>query len=95
MEAKPRRITLNMDSDMERRLVTTAALKGVSVPQYCHAAIGRELANDEAHGVTPLPFGHEAIDRLEVLRKAASGDRKLPGDSAEFIRDARMSRPQD
>ena len=86
MGARSKRITLNLDSDMERRLVTTAALKGVSVPQYCHAAIGRELASDEVQGVAQLPFGHDAIDRLEVLRRAATDDRKLPGDSAEFIR---------
>ena len=95
MGARSKRITLDLDSDMERRLVTTAALKGVSVPQYCHAAISRELVSDEAQGVARLPFGHDAIDRLDVLRKAASGDRKLPGDSAEFIREARMARSQD
>ena len=73
----------------------TAALKGMSVPQYCHAAIGRELDNDEARGVTPLPFGHEALDRLDVLREAATGGRKLSGNSGDFIREARMSRIQD
>ena len=95
MEAKSKRITLELDSDMERRLMTSAALRGMSVPQYCHAAIGRELDNDEARGVTPLPFGHEALDRLDVLREAATGGRKLPGDSVDFIREARMSRTQD
>ena len=95
MEAKSKRITLELDSDMERRLMTTAALRGMSVLQYCHTAIGRELDNDEARGVTPLPFGHEALDRLDVLREAATGGRKLPGDSVDFIREARMSRTHD
>ena len=95
MEAKPKRITLDFDSEMERRLTTTAALKGMSVPQYCHVAIGRELDNDEACGVTPLPFGHEALDRLDLLRKAATGGERLQGDSVDFIREARMSRTPD
>ena len=85
MEARSKRIILDMDSDMERCLVTTAALRGVSMPQYYHAAIGRDLANDEARGVTLPPFGHVAIDWIEVRRKPASGDKKLPGDPAEFI----------
>ena len=67
----------------------------MSVHQYRRAAIGRELDNDEACGVTPLPFGHEALDRLDVLRKAVTGGKKLPGDSADFIREARMLRAQD
>ena len=75
--------------------MTTAALKGMSVPQYCHAAIGRELDNDGARRVTTLPFGHEALGRLDVLRKAATGGRKLPGDSVDFIREARMARTPD
>ena len=95
MATKPKRITLELDSDMERRLMTTAALRGMSVPQYCHVAIGRELDNDEAGGVTPLPFGHEALDRIDVLREAMTGGRKLQGDSVDFIREARMSRTQD
>lgn len=95
MEGKPKLITLELDSVMERRLVTTAALRGMSVRQYCHAAIGRELDNDETQRVTPLPFGHEALDRLDVLREATTGGRKLPGDSVDLIREIRNSRDQD
>ena len=95
MATRPKHITLELDSDMERRLMTTAALRGMSVPQYCHTAIGRELDSDEARRVTPLPFGHEALDRLDVLREAMTGGRKLQGDSADFIREARTSRTPD
>ena len=54
-----------------------------------------ELDNDEARGVTPLPFGHYALDRLDVSRESATGGMKLPGDSEDFILETRMSRTPD
>ena len=92
MEVKKNRLTLDLDPQMERRLKTTAALRGISMRQYCQAAIDRELARDEARGVVPLPFGHEAVDRLAALREATFGGEPLPGDSAAFIREDRASR---
>ena len=71
---------------------TTAALRGICMAQRCQAAIDKELASDEARGVTLLPFGHEAIDRLAALRKATFGGEPLPGDSATFIREDRAAR---
>ena len=52
----------------------------------------KELAKDEAGGVPNLPFGHEALDRLDALCKEILGDEILQGDSVEFIREARESR---
>jgi hypothetical protein len=60
--------------------------------QYCLTAITRELSKDEAQGVLNLPFGHEALDRLDSLREDIFGDDVLSGDSVEFIREARESR---
>ena len=92
MEAKKKRLTLDMDPRVQRRLKVIAALKGISMRQYCLAAIDKELAQDEAVGVVDLPFGHEALDRLDALREEVLGNKVLPGDSAEFIREARESR---
>ena len=92
MAAEKNRLTLDLDPHLERRLKTTAALRGVSMVQYCQAAIDKELARDEARAVAPLPFGHEAIDRLAALREATFGGELLPGDSAEFIREDREAR---
>ena len=93
MEARKKRLTLDLDPMVQRRLKAVAAIKGISMRQYCLTAIGRELAQDEVEGVTRLPFGHEALDRLDALRKEMLGDKVLPGDSVEFIREARESRP--
>ena len=92
MEAKKKRLTLDLDPPLQRRLKVVAALKGISMRQYCQTAIDKELARDEAQAVESLPFGREALDRLEVLRTEVFGDRVLPGDSAELIHEARRAR---
>ena len=80
MEANLKRITLDLDPDTERRLMATAALRGMSLHQYCHAAIDRELASAEI------------LHRPVALSRATFGNVKLPGDSTEFIREARTAR---
>ena len=92
MEAKKKCLTLDMDPPVQRRLKVIAALKGISMRQYCQTAIDKDLAKDEAAGVLDLPFGHEALDRLDALREEIFGDKILSGDSVEFIREARESR---
>ena len=92
MEARKKRLTLDLDPMVQRRLKAVAAMKGISMRQYCLTAIGRELSKDEVQGVVDLPFGHEALDRLDAFRKEIFGDRILPGDSVDLIREARESR---
>ena len=89
MEAKKKRLTLDLDAPVQRRLKAVAALKGVSMRRYCLTAIDRELAKDEATGALFRSFN---IDGLVALQKEAFGDQILPGDGAEFIREARESR---
>ena len=89
MQAKKKRLTLDLDAPVQRRLKAVAALKGVSMRRYCLTAIGRELARDEADGSLFRSFD---IDGLVALQEEAFGDRVLPGDGAEFIREARESR---
>ena len=50
MEAKKKRLTLDLDPAFQRRLKVIAALKGVSMRRYCQTAIDRELTKDEADG---------------------------------------------
>ena len=62
MEAKKKRLTLDLDPPLQRRLKVVAALKGISMRQYCQTAIDKELARDEVQTVEGLPFGREALD---------------------------------
>ena len=89
MQAKKKRLTLDLDPPVQRRLKAVAALKGISMRRYCLAAIDRELARDEANGALAGTFN---IERLIALQEEAFGDKVLPGDGAEFIRETRESR---
>ena len=89
MGEQMKRLTLDLDPPVQRRLKAVAALKGVSMSRYCIAATNRELARDEADGA---PTGTFNIERLIALQEEAFGDNVLPGDGAEVIREARESR---
>ncbi|MBI4286879.1 MAG: hypothetical protein HY671_00445 [Chloroflexi bacterium] len=92
METKRKRFTLDLELPLQRRLKVIAALKGISMRQYCLAAVERELAKDEATGARSLPFGEEALEHLASLRTEVFGERKVAGDSVELIREARETR---
>ncbi len=69
MKDERKRFTLDLDPSFQRRLKVIAALRGVSMRQYCLVAIEKELATDEAEGVMALPFG-------ESDQREASGERE-------------------
>lgn len=86
------RFTLDMDSMLFRRIKVTAAVKGITMREYCLAAIQRELIRDEEQELPTLPFGHDALDRLEALQHEVFLNRTVRGDSAELIRQSRARR---
>lgn len=92
MEAKKKRLTLDLDPAFQRRLKAVAALKGVSMRGYCQAAIDRELTRDEAIGVGGGRFDRQAFENLVALRREIFGGKRLPGNSADLIREAREIR---
>ncbi|MBI2872727.1 MAG: hypothetical protein HYY00_06020 [Chloroflexi bacterium] len=92
MGSRMTRFTLDLDPLFQRRLKVMAALKGATMRQYCLAAIEKELAKDEAEGSKAFPFGEEALSRLASLQEEVFGGRKVSGDSAKLIREARKTR---
>ena len=60
--------------------------------QYCRAAIYDALSKDKAEETAEPPKPHFDIESLIALRKQTFGDRVLPTDSAEMIREAREER---
>jgi hypothetical protein len=89
---KRKRLTIDLDPPVQRRLKVIAALKGISMRRYCLTAIEKELAQDEAEEAKALPFGEEALNRLSSLQAEIFGGQQVPGDSAELIREARAAR---
>ena len=92
MQVKKKRLTLDLDPTFQRRLKVVAALKGVTMRQYCYAAIDRELENDERRGIASPAFRWSDAERFEELQNKYFGDRVLPGNGADFIREAREAR---
>ena len=45
MAAKKKRLTLDLEPGFQRRLKVMAAIKGISMREYCQTAIDRELTN--------------------------------------------------
>ena len=91
MQAK-KRLTLDLDPPVHRRLKAVAALKGVSMRSYCLAAIDRELARDEANGIGGVFSEKPDHELFWELRQDVFGGKPLPGDSADLIREAREIR---
>lgn len=92
MQAKKKRLTLDLEPTFQRRLKVVAALKGVTMRQYCFTAIDREMAQDEAQGIAGPVSGWSDAERFEELQKKYFGDKVLPGNGADFIREAREAR---
>ena len=89
MGTKRTRLTLELALDVHERLQAAAARKGVSLGQYCRAAIYEALVKDEPNG-EQLP--RMTIEDVIAWRKQIYGDRVLPGSSVDLIREAREER---
>ena len=92
MDVKKKRLTLDLEPALEHRLKSVAALKGVTMRQYCYTAIDRELAHDEAQGIEATSSSRSDAERFEELQNKYFGESILPGSGAEFIREAREAR---
>jgi hypothetical protein len=89
MEAQRKRLTLDVDASIQRRLKVVAALKGVTMRQYCQTAIDRELAKDESEVTFGGSFDRQSFERVVARRQELFGGRPLAGDSVDLIREGR------
>ncbi len=92
MDAERKRLTLDIDASVQRRLKVVAALKGVTMRQYCQTAINKELARDAVDGIPEQHFNREAFERLVGHRGELFGGQPLPEDSVELLREARETK---
>ena len=89
MGTKRTRLTLELALDVHEQLQAAAARKGVSLGEYCRAAIYEALVKDELNG-EQLP--RMTIEDVIARRKQIYGDQVLPGSSVDLIREAREER---
>ena len=92
MAEKKKRLTLDMEPPVQRRLKAIAALKGISMREYCLSAIEKEMAKDEGDGVVLSDGVLSDAERFAQLRQKYFEGGKLPGDSVDLIREAREIR---
>lgn len=90
-----KRLTLDLDASLQRRLKAVAALKGVSMRQYCQSAIEKQLAQENSTDTRKSPSRDEAFERLVALREEIFGDRVLSTNSVDMIREAREIRDKE
>ena len=89
MQAKKKRLTLDLDPVFQRRLKVFAALKGVSMRRYCQTAIDRELTKDETGSMGRRLSDKPDYELFAELRQEVFGGKPLPGSSTDLIRWAR------
>ena len=92
MQAKDQKLTLNIKSGLQRRLKIAAKLRGVTVDEYCYAAIDKELASDERNGGRRPKSTQPDSKRFRALHKKHFGDRPLSVNSVDLIREGREER---
>ena len=95
MVANKKRFTLDLDPDFQKRLKVAAALKGISMRQYCLAAIEAELAQENGAVLQGRGLTKAGLDRLTALRDEIFSGKRLPGDSADLIREERELRTKE
>ena len=86
------KLTLDLDPGLQRRLKVVADFKGLSVRGYCQTVIEKELTKDEANGRRGHLADKPDHEMFAELRKKIFKGKRLPGDSAELIREARRIR---
>ena len=95
MVENKKRLTLDLEATLQRRLKAVAALKGVSMRQYCQSAIEKQLAQEEPTSVPNSRSRDEVFENLIAFRKKIFGDRIFPGNSVDIIREEREKRDEE
>ena len=89
MQPNKKRLSLDIDPEMQHRLKAASAAKGVTMRHYCLTAIDKELASDETTATPTAPVNPFSFDKLEAKRDAILGDRPFSGNSVDPIHEAR------
>ena len=77
------------------RLKAAAALKGISMRQYCVVAIENALRRDRNAVFQKPGLTEEGLDQILALRHQTFGAEVLPGDSTDIIREQRGLRTRE
>jgi hypothetical protein len=86
------RFTLDMTPQLRRRLKIAAACKGITMRQYALSAIEEQLSREDLGILASSNFDLTTVDRAKTLQTPIFGEKDLPDESVELIRQAREKR---
>ena len=90
MATARKRLTLDIDEGLQRRLKAAAALKGVSMRKFCETALEKGLNHTDAQ--LDREARRRSVEELFEQSRRITGGRKFPGNSADIIREEREIR---
>ena len=94
MATARKRLTLDIDPNLQRRLKAAAALKGITMRQFCESAFENELKQVIPAGDSEKERRRQAMEDMFALSKEIFGGNKVPGNSADIIREERELRAE-
>ena len=94
MATARKRLTLDIDEGLQRRLKAAAAMNGVSMREYCETALETALNGNQLQDVPDPKSRRQRFDELIARSRAITGGRKFPGNSADVIREGRELRTE-
>ena len=92
MATARKRLTLDIDPDLQRRLKAAAALKGITMREFCENTLETALNQDQPKDASDGKSRRQKVDELLVRSRELTGGRKFPGNSADIIREERELR---
>lgn len=94
MATTRKRLTLDIDERLQRSLKAAAALQGISMREFCETALQSSVKQESTSAEIERELDRQAMEEMFALSKKIFGDRKLPGDSADIIREGRELRTE-
>ena len=90
MDTERRRVTVELEADIERQVKQAAARRGVSVSSYCEEAIKGQVEQEETSPPTIRP--RLSASQIIARRDERFRDKAMTGDSVQDLRDIRAER---
>ncbi len=91
---KRKRLTLDIEEGLQRRLKAAAALQGISMREFCEGAfedaVSKQWSDDNSKGLS----NGLTVAELIARSRERLGGRRFPGNSADIIREERELRTQ-
>lgn len=92
MTSNNRCVNISLDAETEQLLKAAAALSGMGVEKFCLVAIEEKAEKTVFPNGRSPAFTEDTLKKLAESRERIFNGRTLPGNSADFIREAREKR---